>query len=175
MITPPNESLSSTQGERVSATDYCPPPHEPQNAGVRFAGLSSTRLVFFVFATASLCWAMWVTRALTKPVPDDLVAVSISKLVGDFVSVQARSNAPEDVAAVQTALYMKSLDEVLKARSAKGVTILVSEAVIASSARDITQEIRAETALKMASLLSPTAAPVSAAPVAALTPGGGKQ
>ena len=109
-----NETSPSTPGAADVATDSSTPPREPQNAGDRFAGLSSVRLVFFAFATLTLCWAIWVTRQLTRPVSDDLVAVSISKLVGDFVSVQARSNAPDDVAAVQTALYMKSLDEVLK-------------------------------------------------------------
>ncbi len=170
MDAPETQISHPTQGAGLAATDFRPPPHEPQNAGFRFAGVSSVRLVLFAFATLSLCWAMWVTRALTKPASDQLVAVSIAKLVGDFVSVQARSNAPDDVVAVQTALYMKSLDEALKARSARGVTILVSEAVIASSARDITQEIRAETALKMASLISPTA--VSAPTATAV---GGKQ
>jgi hypothetical protein len=131
----------------------------PRTAGFQFAGISAARLVLFVLAIASLCWAMWVTRQLTKPPADNLVSVSISKLVGDFVTVQARSNVPEDVAAIQTALYMKSLDDVLKARSSAGTTILVSEAVIGSSARDITAEIRAETAIKMAALSVPTAPP----------------
>ena len=95
---------------------------------------------------------MWVTRQLTKPGTGDVVSVRLSKLVGDFVSNQARSNVPEDVSAIQTAMYMKSLDAVLKERSAGGATILVAEAVVASSARDVTDDIRVATAARMATL-----------------------
>ena len=149
-------------GSGVVATTPRSPPRELSAAGFRFAGFSTARLAFFILCVAALCWGMWVTRQLTKPSADDLVSVRLSKLVGDFVTSQARSNVPEDVSAIQTAMYMKSLDTALKERSARGATILVAEAVIASSARDVTEEVRAETAARMASLFPQGAgAPIS--------------
>jgi Type-F conjugative transfer system protein (TrbI_Ftype) len=151
-----------TDGSGIVATDTRSPPRELSAASFRFAGFSAARLAFFILCVAALCWGMWVTRQLTKPSADDLVSVRLSKLVGDFVTSQARSNVPEDVAAIQTAMYMKSLDTALKERSARGATILVAEAVIASSARDVTEEVRAETAARMASLFPQGAgAPIS--------------
>jgi conjugal transfer pilin signal peptidase TrbI len=141
-----------TGGPGIVATDTPSAPRELSASGFRFAGFSATRLAFFILCVASLCWGLWVTRQLTKPGADDLVSVRLSKLVGDFVTSQARSNAPDDVAAIQTAMYMKALDTALKERSARGATILVAEAVVASSARDVTEEVRAETAARMASL-----------------------
>jgi Type-F conjugative transfer system protein (TrbI_Ftype) len=172
--TAPSPSPSDSTDFQTCATGSRTSLDGPRSARFQFAGISAARLVLFVLAIASLCWAMWVTKELRRPPADNLVSVSISKLVGDFVTAQARSNVPEDVAAIQTALYMKSLDNVLKARSAGGTTILVSEAVIASSARDITAEIRTETATKMAALSAPAAlrpAPSSAsAPAQEITP-----
>lgn len=151
-----------TGGPGIVATDTPSAPRELSAAGFRFAGFSAARLAFFILCVAALCWGMWVTRQLTKPSADDLVSVRLSKLVGDFVTSQARSNVPEDVSAIQTAMYMKSLDTALKERSARGATILVAEAVIASSARDVTEEVRAETAARMASIFPQGAgAPIS--------------
>ena len=141
-----------TDGSGIVATDSRSPPRELSAAGFRFAGFSAARLAFFIFCVAALCWGMWVTRQLTKPGTGDVVSVRLSKLVGDFVTNQARSNVPEDVSAIQTAMYMKSLDAVLKERSAGGATILVAEAVVASSARDVTDDIRVATAARMAAL-----------------------
>ena len=141
-----------TDGSGIVATDTRSPPRELSAAGFRFAGFSAARLAFFILSVAALCWGMWVTRQLTKPGTGDVVSVRLSKLVGDFVSNQARSNVPEDVSAIQTAMYMKSLDAVLKERSAGGATILVAEAVVASSARDVTDDIRVATAARMATL-----------------------
>lgn len=151
-----------TDGSGIVATDTRSPPRELSAAGFRFAGFSAARLAFFILCVAALCWGMWVTRQLTKPGADDVVSVRLSKLVSDFVTSQARSNAPDDVAAIQTAMYMKSLDTVLKDRSARGATILVAEAIVASSARDVTEEVRTETAARMASLFPQGAdAPIS--------------
>ena len=152
MSTSGGQHPALSDGTGVVATTPRPPPRELSAAGFRFAGFSVARLAFFILCVAALCWGMWVTRQLTKPGTGDVVSVRLSKLVGDFVSNQARSNVPEDVSAIQTAMYMKSLDAVLKERSAGGATILVAEAVVASSARDVTDDIKVATAARMATL-----------------------
>ena len=152
MSTTGGSSSGITDDSGIVATDTRSSPRELSAAGFRFAGFSAARLAFFILCVAALCWGMWVTRQLTKPGTGDVVSVRLSKLVGDFVSNQARSNVPEDVSAIQTAMYMKSLDAVLKERSAGGATILVAEAVVASSARDVTDDIRVATAARMATL-----------------------
>jgi conjugal transfer pilin signal peptidase TrbI len=158
------QHTSLSDGSGVVATTPRTQPRELSAAGFRFAGFSAARLAFFILCVAGLCWGMWVTRQLTKPSADDLVSVRLSKLVGDFVTNQARSNVPEDVAAIQTAMYMKSLDTVLKDRSARGATILVAEAVVASSARDVTEEVRAETAARMTAIAKDTGLALGSAP-----------
>lgn len=161
-----------TDGSGIVATDTRSPLRELSAAGFRFAGFSAARLAFFILCVAALCWGMWVTRQLTKPSADDVVSVRLSKLVSDFVTAQARSNLPEDAAAIQTAMYMKALDTVLKDRSAKGSTILVAEAVIASSARDVTEDVRAETASRMTALSAQSGIPLAMGSAAA--PGAGQ-
>jgi Type-F conjugative transfer system protein (TrbI_Ftype) len=152
MTAPASTPLPATTPSGVQAPDTLPPPRELSAGGFHFAGLPAARLVLFACVLGALCWGMWVTRELIRPEPQALVSVRLSKLVADFVSAQARSNLPEDAAALQTAMYMKTLERVLKERSANGATILVAEAVVASSARDVTEEVRVQTASAMAGL-----------------------
>lgn len=123
-----------------------------RKTGFEFAGLSAAKLLLCAAGIVTLCWGMWVTRELTKAGTDDVVSVRLSKIVGDFVSAQAQANINPDAAALQTAMYMRTLDAVLKERGTKGATILVAEAVIASTARDVTEDVRAETNRRMGML-----------------------
>ena len=142
-----------TDGAGGAATGVGSQAQTPRTAEFRFAGFSALRLASLGLCVAALCWGMWVTRQLARDAPQTVVSLRLSRLVSDFVTSQARSNTPDDVAAIQTALYMKSLDAVLKERSARGATILVAEAVIGASATDITDDVRAETLARMANIL----------------------
>ncbi|RSU17678.1 hypothetical protein CA223_20340 [Sphingomonas koreensis] len=90
----------------------------------------------------ALIWAMWVTKALVEPREEHIVKASLSNIVGEYVSAQARSASPPGQVEAEMRAFMSSLDHELQRRGAGGQVVLVGEAVLTKNVPDITDSLR---------------------------------
>lgn len=128
-----------------------------------FAGFSWGQLMGSALVLGAAVWGTWATREIMALGEKRIVAVSLAAMANDFVMAEARSgNSPEQTDA-DTRHYMEALQGVLKERAQQGETILVGEAVVASSVPDITPEVR-EAVGKRITANPPPRLPAAAAP-----------
>lgn len=115
----------------------------------RFAGLSPAALVLAGSIVVALLWGAWATREILALEAREVVSVELGAIIGEFVEAEARSGrAPEDSQA-RTLAYLKALEASVAALGRQGRTVLVAEAVVAGSVRDLTTEVRAEVARRL--------------------------
>lgn len=114
-----------------------------------FAGFSWGEILVWFLICGLAMWCFWLTSQIKSEEKPEIVTVGLSSMVNDFVQTQARSgNGPEQVQR-DTARFMSIMEMVLSKRAKAGQTVIVSEAVIAGSAPDITSEVRAEVGKEM--------------------------
>ncbi|TGX49150.1 hypothetical protein E5A73_20135 [Sphingomonas gei] len=109
---------------------------------IGFGGFTRQQMVLGLVALALAIWGMWVTRALTAPKQDHIVAARLSALVGDYVEAQRYSGSPPDRVQAEMRAFMASLDKELQRRSADGQVVLVGEAVLTKNVPDITESLK---------------------------------
>ncbi|MAX00647.1 MAG: hypothetical protein CMN72_13605 [Sphingomonas sp.] len=126
--------------------DLQAPVMPPKDAAARarrgFAGFTKAQLAVGAILILSLIWAMWVTKALVAPREDHIVKASLSNIVGEYVSAQARSASPPAQVEAEMRAFMSSLDHELQRRGAGGQVVLVGEAVLTKNVPDITDSLR---------------------------------
>ncbi|WP_210359040.1 type-F conjugative transfer system protein TrbI [Sphingomonas beigongshangi] len=126
--------------------DLQAPALPPKDAAARarhgFAGFTRTQLAIGAILILALIWAMWVTKALVEPREDHIVKASLSNIVGEYVSAQARSASPPGQVEAEMRAFMSSLDQELQRRGAGGQVVLVGEAVLTKNVPDITDSLR---------------------------------
>ncbi|WP_062769783.1 TrbI F-type domain-containing protein [Sphingopyxis terrae] len=110
--------------------------------GVGFGGFTRAQILAGVLLIAVIVWGMWVTRTLTAPKQDHIVAARLSALVGEYVEAQRFSGSPPDRVRVEMQAFMSSLDKELQRRSANGQVVLVGEAVLTKNVPDITDSLK---------------------------------
>lgn len=111
-------------------------------SGSRFGGFTMLQLVGGFMLLSSVVWAAWATREIMSLTDKRIVSVSLASMANDFVMTQARSGASPEQVEADTRHYMSALQAVLKDRSSKGETIIVSEAVVGGSVPDVTPDVR---------------------------------
>ena len=79
----------------------------------RFAALSAREILLFAGAAATFVWGAWVTKSVAAQGAgqQEFVQLQLQGIIGDYLQAQARSNADEQTAARQTAVFMAALDE----------------------------------------------------------------
>lgn len=107
-----------------------------------FAGFSRAQLLLGLALILALVWSMWVTKALIAPREEHIVKASLSNIVGEYVSAQARSASPPSQVEAEMRAFMSSLDHELQRRGANGQVVLVGEAVLTKNVPDITDSLR---------------------------------
>ena len=107
-----------------------------------FAGFTRAQLLIGLTLILALVWSMWVTKALIAPREEHIVKASLSNIVGEYVSAQARSASPPAQVEAEMRAFMSSLDHELQRRSASGPVVLVGEAVLTKNVHDITDSLR---------------------------------
>lgn len=107
-----------------------------------FAGFTRTQLLVGLALVIGLIWSMWVTKALVAPREEHIVKASLSTIVGEYVSAQARSASPPAQVEAEMRTFMSSLDHELQRRSANGQVVLVGEAVLTKNVPDITDSLK---------------------------------
>ncbi len=125
--------------------DLPPPAATPvvaRRAHRGFAGFSRAQLLLGLALILALVWSMWVTKALIAPREEHIVKASLSNIVGEYVSAQARSASPPAQVEAEMRAFMSSLDHELQRRSASGQVVLVGEAVLTKNVPDITDSLR---------------------------------
>lgn len=148
-----------------------------------FAGFALRDLLMMAAGLAFTLWAIWATTALLELRQRRIVSVSLSTIIKDFVSAQARSAATPEIAAARTKAYLGAVDAAMQSMSRDGTTVLVSEAVVGNSVPDMTSAVSAAvndwlakapaTAIPIpAPGSAPTPSPMSAPPMQGSASGG---
>lgn len=122
------------------ATSATPAPVVRAKRG--FGGFTRAQLLCGAALVAALIWSMWVTKALVVPREEHIVKASLSSIVGEYVSAQARSASPPAQVEAEMRAFMSSLDHELQRRSANGQVVLVGEAVLTKNVPDITDSLK---------------------------------
>ncbi|RKF17705.1 hypothetical protein D6851_15715 [Altericroceibacterium spongiae] len=99
---------------------------------------------FFLAVAALVASVIVGWKLIGNSGPATIETVQLNAIVGEYVRAQARSGNSEQDAAAQTAAFMSALDNVLQKKAADGRLILVSDAIVAGAAQDITNSIRDE-------------------------------
>jgi hypothetical protein len=104
----------------LQAPPTAPKAAAPARSGRGFGGFTRAQLVMGAILIVALIWAMWVTKALVEPREEHIVKASLSNIVGEYVSAQARSASPPGQVEAEMRAFMSSLDHELQRRGAGG-------------------------------------------------------
>lgn len=129
--------------ENVLATSDAPAAHR------RFAGYSVATLANFAGILVAGLWATWATTALVEVEARQVVTVELAGMMGAFVEAEARSGNPPEIMKARVERYLKAVEASVASFSDDGRTVLVAEAVIAGSAPDFTETVRADVARRL--------------------------
>ena len=108
------------------------------------AGWPVAHVLATILLLAGLIWAAWATRLLLDLSKRQIVSVSLSTLVGDFVAAESRNGGTPEQTASRTAAYLAAINRSVSALGADGTTVLVTEATLAKSVPDRTELVRTE-------------------------------
>lgn len=121
----------------------------PEGATRRFAGYSATTLATFAVILAAGLWSGWATDKLLSLQKREVVTVELSSIMDDFVEAEARSGrSPEDMKR-RVEQYLTAIQASVESLGHGGRTVLVAEAVVAGSAPDLTDVVRADVTKRM--------------------------
>ena len=108
------------------------------------AGWPVFHVAVTILVLAALLWAAWSTRLLLDVSKRQIVSVSLSTLVGDFVAAESRNGGTPEQTASRTAAYLAAVNRSVSALGADGSTVIVTEATLGKSVPDRTEHVRAE-------------------------------
>lgn len=131
--------------ENISATLEPTPPQR------RFAGYRLVTLANFAAIAAAGLWASWATTELIGLGRSEIVTVELAGMMGSFVEAEARSGNPPDVMKARVEAYLKAVEISVDSLAKEGRTVLVAEAVVAGSAPDFSDVVRADVERRLAS------------------------
>ena len=122
--------------------------------GLRVSGLhlSALRWSTFLLGLAlalALAWGAWATQRIVALSQARIVTVRLAEIMGEFVEAEARKGTDPETARQRMAAYLAAVGQAVEALGKNGTTVLVSEAVVAGPARDVTQELRADVARRL--------------------------
>lgn len=110
---------------------------------------SPTTLVLAISMAASTAWGVWATDKLLELERREVVTVQLARIMGDFVEAEARSGRPPEETRERVQAYLKAVDASVRKLGREGRTVMVAEAVVAGSAPDLTEVVRAEVGRRM--------------------------
>lgn len=122
---------------------------EPPTRHRAVAGWPLTAVLGTLALIALGCWMIWATRTLVEVRSRRIVSVSLSGMIRDFVSAEARAGRPSEDAAVRSRTYLAAVDRAVTELGRNGDVVIVSEATLGRSVPDRTPEVRARVAQAM--------------------------
>lgn len=115
-------------------------------------GVTPTGVIMVLSLIGSTVWCAWATNKLLLLEKREVVTVQLSRVMGDFVETEARSGRPPEEMRLRVQAYLKAVDASVRHLSRDGRTVLVAEAVVGSSALDLTEVVRGDVAKRMGAL-----------------------
>lgn len=125
-------------------SDHRMPPSPDVPARRTIAGWPWAHVLTALAVIAGLFWALWATRTLLDLSRREIVSVSLSTLVSDFVTAESRNGGTPEQASARTAAYLAAVNRAVGTLAADGTTVIVSEATLGASVPDRTEAVRAE-------------------------------
>jgi hypothetical protein len=107
------------------------------------AGWPIGRVIATIVLLIALIWAAWITRLLLDISRRQIVSVSLSTLVSDFVAAESRNGGTPEQTASRTAAYLAAVNQAVSALGANGTTVIVTEATLGKTVPDRTGQVRA--------------------------------
>ena len=115
----------------------------------RFAGLGRGAILLALALLGAVLWGMWATDKLLALERRELVTVQLSGLMGAFVEAEARSGRTPEEMHKRVRAYLEAVEASVAHLRRDGRTVLIAEAVVAGSAPDLTESVRADVARRM--------------------------
>ncbi|NNM78019.1 TrbI F-type domain-containing protein [Sphingomonas sp. ID1715] len=91
---------------------------------------------------ANTVWGVWATRAILALEGRQIVSVSLTGLVSDFIAAESRRADSPEQAAARVRAYLASLDRAVAALERDGAVVLVRESVLGQGVPDRTAQVR---------------------------------
>lgn len=113
-------------------------PSMNKKRGRTIAGWPMRNVAVAALLLLGLVWAAWATRMLLDLSKRQIVSVSLSRLVEDFVAAEARNGGTPEETSRRTATYLAAVNETLGTLANDGTTVIVSEATLGKSVPDRT-------------------------------------
>lgn len=129
--------------ENISATSVADVPTK------RFGGYSATTLATFATVLAAGLWSGWATDKLLDIEKREVVTVELSTIMDSFVEAEARSGRSPEEMKRRVEQYLGAIQVSVETLGRDGRTVLVAEAVVAGSAPDLTDVVRADVNKRM--------------------------
>ncbi len=106
------------------------------------AGWPLGRLVMAALFVLNTLWGAWATRTIIELQGRQIVSVSLTGLVGDFIAAESRRASSPEQAAARTRAYLAELDRAVAALERDGAVVLVRESVLGRGVPDRTAQVR---------------------------------
>lgn len=100
------------------------------------------RLVMAGLCVANTLWGVWATHTIIELQRRQIVSVSLTGLVGDFIAAESRRASSPEQAAARTRAYLAELDRAVAALERDGAVVLVRESVLGRGVPDRTAQVR---------------------------------
>lgn len=106
------------------------------------AGWPLGRLVMAALFIVNTMWGVWATRTIIELQGKQIVSVSLTGLVSDFIAAESRRASSPEQAAARTRAYLAELDRAVAALERDGAVVLVRESVLGRGVPDRTAQVR---------------------------------
>lgn len=100
------------------------------------------RLVMAGLFVANTLWGVWATHTIIELQRRQIVSVSLTGLVADFIAAESRRASSPEQAAARTRAYLAELDRAVAALERDGAVVLVRESVLGRGVPDRTAQVR---------------------------------
>jgi hypothetical protein len=117
-----------------------------------FAGLNLTAIALGASMLASTLWGVWATHKLLDLQKREVVTVQLGRIMGEFIEAEARAGRPPEETKRRVQAYLQAVEASVQRLCRDGRTVLVAEAVVASSTPDFTAAVRADVTRRMGAL-----------------------
>lgn len=118
----------------------------------RLSGLNLTATALALSMIGSTLWGVWATQALLDLRKREVVTVQLSRIMGDFIEAEARTGRPPEETKQRVQAYLQAVEASVQRLSRDGRTVLVAEAVVASSTPDLTETVRVDVERQMGAI-----------------------
>lgn len=118
----------------------------------RMAALHPGALLVGAGMIGAALWGVWTTDRLLSLESREVVTVELSTIMGDFIEAEARAGRPPEETKRRVEIYLQAVEASVEQLGREGRTVLVAEAVVAGSTRDLTEAVRADVARRVGAL-----------------------